>query len=93
MTRCMYSGCGAPRADDSTYGLCARHETNAKKVLSRQADWREREARAVQRYRTGDCVDCGARARLVGRGLCNPCYKRHHQRGTLTQFDRTKWTT
>lgn len=47
--RCMYSGCGAPQAENTVYGLCTRHETNAKKVLSRQADWRKREARTIQR--------------------------------------------
>ena len=93
MTRCMYSGCGAPRAENTVYGLCVRHEANAKKVLSRQADLRKREARSVQRYRTGDCADCGARARLVGRGLCRACYKRHHKQENLTQFKRAKWTT
>lgn len=93
MNRCMYSECGAQQAKNTVYGLCARHETNAKKVLSRQADWRKREPRSVQRYRTGDCADCGAFTQLMGRGLCRSCYKHHHQRGTLTQFKRAKWTT
>lgn len=93
MTRCMYSRCGAPQAENTVYGLCTRHEKNARRVLGAQVDARKRESRAVQRYRTGDCADCGARARLVGRGLCNPCYKRHHRQGNLTQFKRAKWTT
>lgn len=93
MTGCMYSRCGAPQAENTVYGLCVRHEANAKKVLSRQADWRKREPRAVQRYRKGKCADCGAFTQLVGRGLCHACYKRHSRHGTLTQFKRAKWTT
>lgn len=93
MTRCMYSGCGAPRAENTAYGLCVRHEANAKKVLSRQADWRKREPRAVQRYRKGPCADCGAFTELMALGLCRACYKHHHKQGNLTQFKRAKWTT
>ena len=93
MTRCMYSGCGAPQAENTVYGLCVRHEANAMKVLSRQADWRNREARSVQRYRKGTCADCGAFTELRGRDLCRACYMRHRRRGTLTQFKRAKWTT
>ena len=36
---------------------------------------------------TGTCADCDREGcRIQGRGLCSPCYSRHHYAGTLDDF-------
>lgn len=77
--RCMYSRCSQPRADDSTYGLCARHEKNAKVFLAQPTLRRRRIA-------SGACADCGEVKDWVARCLCRACYMRHRYHGTLDQF-------
>lgn len=39
--------------------------------------------------RTGVCADCqGSEHPIVGRGLCQRCYRRNHHHGTIDQYPR-----
>lgn len=40
-------------------------------------------------------VDCDTDVAIAGhggRGLCRPCYTRHHKAGSIHQFQRTRWS-
>jgi hypothetical protein len=35
------------------------------------------------------CADCGEERARIRRGLCVPCYQRHHRAGTLADWPRS----
>lgn len=47
-----------------------------------------RRAAALETRDEPGCVDCGRDQKLQARGLCNTCYKRHRDAGTIDQFPR-----
>lgn len=39
----------------------------------------------------GTCADCNDEELIGPRGLCNACYKYHHNHHTLDKFPRSTW--